>query len=62
MLAANFQSFKASLVVLSVPAALFWVTHCLLVKITGATLNLQIVHGHDYEAPGIHIKRGVAYN
>ena len=44
MLAANFQSFKVSLVVLStVPAVLFG--SLLLVKITGATLNLQSYMG-----------------
>ena len=44
MLAANFQSFKMSLVVLStVPAVLFG--SLLLVKITGATLNLQSYMG-----------------
>jgi multidrug efflux pump subunit AcrB len=44
MLAANFQSFKISLVVLStVPAVLFG--SLLLVKITGATLNLQSYMG-----------------
>jgi multidrug efflux pump subunit AcrB len=44
MLAANFQSFKVSLVVLStVPAVLFG--SLLLVKLTGATLNLQSYMG-----------------
>jgi multidrug efflux pump subunit AcrB len=44
MLAANFQSFKVSLVVLStVPAVLFG--SLFLVKITGATLNLQSYMG-----------------
>ncbi|MGN8072430.1 efflux RND transporter permease subunit [Mucilaginibacter sp. SG564] len=44
MLAANFQSFKMSFVVLStVPAVLFG--SLLLVKITGATLNLQSYMG-----------------
>ncbi|WP_094570006.1 efflux RND transporter permease subunit [Mucilaginibacter xinganensis] len=44
MLAANFQSFKVSLVVLStVPAVLFG--SLLLVKMTGATLNLQSYMG-----------------
>jgi multidrug efflux pump subunit AcrB len=44
MLAANFQSFKMSLVVLStVPAVL--VGSLLLVKLTGATLNLQSYMG-----------------
>jgi multidrug efflux pump subunit AcrB len=44
MLAANFQSFKVSLVVLStVPAVLFGALF--LVKITGATLNLQSYMG-----------------
>ncbi|WP_184549027.1 efflux RND transporter permease subunit [Mucilaginibacter sp. FT3.2] len=44
MLAANFQSFKMSLVVLStVPAVLFG--SLFLVKITGATLNLQSYMG-----------------
>ncbi|HEY9196981.1 MAG TPA: efflux RND transporter permease subunit, partial [Mucilaginibacter sp.] len=44
MLAANFQSFKISFVVLStVPAVLFG--SLLLVKITGATLNLQSYMG-----------------
>lgn len=44
MLAANFQSFKMSMVVLStVPAVLFG--SLLLVKITGATLNLQSYMG-----------------
>ena len=44
MLAANFQSFKVSLVVLStVPAVLFGAL--LLVKLTGATLNLQSYMG-----------------
>ncbi|TWI95891.1 multidrug efflux pump subunit AcrB [Mucilaginibacter frigoritolerans] len=44
MLSANFQSFKVSLVVLStVPAVLFG--SLLLVKITGATLNLQSYMG-----------------
>ncbi|MDO3644220.1 efflux RND transporter permease subunit [Mucilaginibacter sp. L3T2-6] len=44
MLAANFQSFKMSLVVLStVPAVLFG--SLLLVKLTGATLNLQSYMG-----------------
>ena len=44
MLTANFQSFKVSLVVLStVPAVLFG--SLLLVKITGATLNLQSYMG-----------------
>jgi multidrug efflux pump subunit AcrB len=44
MLAANFQSFKVSAVVLStVPAVLFG--SLLLVKITGATLNLQSYMG-----------------
>jgi multidrug efflux pump subunit AcrB len=44
MLAANFQSFKVSLVVLStVPAVLLG--SLLLVKITGATLNLQSYMG-----------------
>lgn len=44
MLAANFQSFKMSLVVLStVPAVLFG--SLLLVKVTGATLNLQSYMG-----------------
>ncbi|MEN0057029.1 MAG: efflux RND transporter permease subunit [Mucilaginibacter sp.] len=44
MLAANFQSFKLSFVVLStVPAVLFG--SLLLVKITGATLNLQSYMG-----------------
>jgi multidrug efflux pump subunit AcrB len=44
MLAANFQSFKMSFVVLStVPAVLF--CSLLLVKITGATLNLQSYMG-----------------
>jgi multidrug efflux pump subunit AcrB len=44
MLAANFQSFKLSLVVLStVPAVLFG--SLFLVKITGATLNLQSYMG-----------------
>ena len=44
MLAANFQSFKVSLVVLcTVPAVLFG--SLLLVKITGATLNLQSYMG-----------------
>jgi multidrug efflux pump subunit AcrB len=44
MLAANFQSFKVSLVILStVPAVLFG--SLLLVKLTGATLNLQSYMG-----------------
>jgi multidrug efflux pump subunit AcrB len=44
MLAANYQSFKMSLVVLStVPAVLFG--SLLLVKLTGATLNLQSYMG-----------------
>jgi multidrug efflux pump subunit AcrB len=44
MLAANFQSFKMSFVVLStVPAVLFG--SLLLVKLTGATLNLQSYMG-----------------
>jgi len=44
MLAANFQSFKVSLVVLStVPAVLFG--SLMLVKLTGATLNLQSYMG-----------------
>jgi multidrug efflux pump subunit AcrB len=44
MLAANFQSFKVSFVVLStVPAVLFG--SLLLVKLTGATLNLQSYMG-----------------
>jgi multidrug efflux pump subunit AcrB len=44
MLAANFQSFKVSLVVLStVPAVLFG--SLFLVKLTGATLNLQSYMG-----------------
>jgi len=44
MLAANFQSFKMSFVVLStVPAVLFG--SLFLVKITGATLNLQSYMG-----------------
>jgi len=44
MLAANFQSFKVSLVVLStVPAVIFG--SLLLVKLTGATLNLQSYMG-----------------
>jgi multidrug efflux pump subunit AcrB len=44
MLAANFQSFKLSFVVLStVPAVLFG--SLLLVKLTGATLNLQSYMG-----------------
>jgi multidrug efflux pump subunit AcrB len=44
MLSANFQSFKVSLVVLStVPAVLFG--SLLLVKLTGATLNLQSYMG-----------------
>jgi multidrug efflux pump subunit AcrB len=44
MLAANFQSFKVSLVVLStIPAVLFG--SLFLVKITGATLNLQSYMG-----------------
>jgi len=44
MLTANFQSFKVALVVLStVPAVLFG--SLLLVKITGATLNLQSYMG-----------------
>ena len=57
MLAANFQSFKVSLVVLStVPAVLFG--SLFLVKITGATLNLQSYMGRIMSV-GVSISNAV---
>jgi multidrug efflux pump subunit AcrB len=57
MLAANFQSFKVSAVVLAtVPAVILG--SLALLMMCGSTLNSAILHGDDHVRWGIHIQRG----